>query len=150
MKFKTYRVYTMRVWLLKNQVSSFIHNEVIGGRKWPELLREKDGTVPRFCSTCRGYCRAPRYYVYTRASDYSLSKFNLIRFSGSDAKAKAKGQCKYVLLGRVLLPDTSASVWKHQMWWEETWRVTWIPNVTDRSRSDEVTEQLIAKPGHGI
>lgn len=36
----------MPAWLLLEiQVSSFIHNEVIGGRgrNWPELLREKDG-----------------------------------------------------------------------------------------------------------
>jgi hypothetical protein len=31
----------MPAWLLKIQASSFIHNEVIGDRKWPELLRER-------------------------------------------------------------------------------------------------------------
>ena len=52
----------MPAWLLKIQSSNFIHNEVTGGRKWPELLREKDGTaVPLFCSTWWGHCRAPRF-----------------------------------------------------------------------------------------
>jgi hypothetical protein len=39
----------MRAWFLKIQASSCIHNE---GRKWPDMLREKDVTaVPLFCST---------------------------------------------------------------------------------------------------
>jgi hypothetical protein len=41
MKFEIYRVYTTPAWLLKIQTSSYIQNEDIGGRKWPELLREK-------------------------------------------------------------------------------------------------------------
>lgn len=35
----------MPFWLLKIQASSFINNEFIGGLKWPELIREKDGTA---------------------------------------------------------------------------------------------------------
>ena len=46
--------------ILKIQVSCFIHNEVIGGRKWPELLREKDGTaVPLFFARLGGGTAVP-------------------------------------------------------------------------------------------
>ena len=83
MKFELYRVFPMPAWLLKIQSSNFIHNEVTGGRKWPELLREKDGTaVPLFCSTWWGHCRAPRFHCIGRKKSgrRKLVKFSKIFF----------------------------------------------------------------------